>query len=448
MSALHTLPLADMLARFRAKDLLPSAYLAHHLARIAAHDPDLNSIVKLDGEAARTAALASDAAYASGQPRALDGIPVAIKDVIDVVGLPTTCHSRIRLDHVATRDAAAVAALRRAGAIILAKTATHEFAIGGPAFDLPFPPARNPWNRDHHPGGSSSGSAAGVAAGLFPAAIGTDTGGSVRHPASACGIVGLKPTYDAISRDGVFPLAFSLDHVGSLTRSVADAALLCDVMAQGRTTAARDIGRDIRGLRVGYVRHFHESDMVATPDVAAALDAAAARFGAAGATVVDVALPDLRSFAACNRIILQAEAIAVHGRWLRERPEDYCALSRRGILPGAFLSAEDLVQAQRRRRQLIAHVEAALQDVDVLLTASSMEVACRIDDAAEIARTYGRQARTPFNVTGHPAITLPSGLSAAGLPLSLQIAGRANDEATICRVAAAIELPRLSPPGV
>uniref|UniRef100_UPI00131C86C7 amidase n=1 Tax=Beijerinckia sp. L45 TaxID=1641855 RepID=UPI00131C86C7 len=324
MSALHRLPIADVLALFRAEKLRPSDYLAHHLARIAIHDGTIHSIIRLDGDAAKTAAFASDAAYAAGRPRgALDGIPIGIKDVIDVAGLPTTCHSAIRLDHVAKADAASVAALRQAGAIILAKTATHEFAIGGPAFDLPFPPARNPWNVNHHPGGSSSGSAAGLAAGLFPAAIGTDTGGSVRHPASACGLVGLKPTYDAISRDGVFPLAFSLDHVGSLGRSVADAALLCDVMAEGRIGAARDIGRDIAGLRVGYVRHFHEVDMVATPDVVAALDAGAERLREAGATVVDITLPDLHSFAACNRIILQAEAIAVHGRWLRERPEDY-----------------------------------------------------------------------------------------------------------------------------
>jgi aspartyl-tRNA(Asn)/glutamyl-tRNA(Gln) amidotransferase subunit A len=442
MTELHELSIEAVKSQFLARSLKPSDYLAALLARLAAYEDLIHSMVAIDAAGAEAAAVEADSAYAAGTPRgSLDGIPVAIKDVIDVAGLPTTCCSLLLLENIAPRDAIAVVALRRAGAIILGKSATHEFAIGGPAFDLPFPPARNPWNIAHHPGGSSSGCGAGVAAGFFPAAIGTDTGGSVRHPASACGIVGLKPTYDAISRNGVFPLAFSLDHVGSLARTVADAALLCDVMADGRTAATHQIGQPIRGVKVGYVRHFHATDMIADAEVAEALDAAAARLVDFGAEVHEVNLPSLPAFAAVNRIILQSEAISIHGRWLRETPESYCRLSRRGILPGVFLSAEDLVQAQRRRGQLIGAVETAFADVDVLLTASSMETPCRIDDEAEIARTYGRQARTPFNVTGHPAIALRSGMSRAGLPLSLQIAGRYHDEALICRVAAAIELP-------
>ena len=442
MSEPHELTVAAVRRRFLTRELAPSDYLAHLLRRMARYDGEIHSMTRLDEAGAMRAAAASDEAYAAGRPRGpLDGIPVAVKDVIDVAGLPTTCQSRHLLGHVARRDAVAVEHLRRAGAVILGKAATHEFAIGGPAFDLPFPPARNPWNPDHHPGGSSSGSGAGVAAGFFPVAVGTDTGGSVRHPASACGVVGLKPTYDAISRVGVFPLAFTLDHVGALGRTVADAALLCDVMAGGRTAAAGAIGQPVAGLKIGYVRHFHIRDLKAHAEVAAGLDAAAERLAGLGADVREVTLPNLLAFAAVNRVILHAEAIAIHGDRLRSRPEDYCALSRQALLTGAFLTAEDVVQAQRRRRELIEHVEVVLREVDVLLTASSMEPACRIDDDAEIARTYGRQARTPFNVTGHPAIALRSGLSRAGLPLSLQIAGRYDDEGTICRVAAAIELP-------
>jgi aspartyl-tRNA(Asn)/glutamyl-tRNA(Gln) amidotransferase subunit A len=447
MTELHELSIAAVKTRFLSRSLKPSDYLAALLARLAAYDDAIHSMIAIDSARAKADAVEADAAYAAGAPRGpLDGIPVAIKDVIDVAGLPTTCYSRLLLDNVAACDAVMVATLRRAGAIILGKSATHEFAIGGPAFDLPFPPARNAWNIAHHPGGSSSGSGAGVAAGFFPAAIGTDTGGSVRHPASASGVVGLKPTYDAISRSGVFPLAFSLDHVGSLARTVADAALLCDVMAEGRTAATHQIGQPIRGVKVGYVKHFHTADMIADAEVSEALDVAARRLADLGAQVSEITLPSLLAFASVNRIILQSEAIAVHGKWLRETPEAYCRLSRRGILPGIFLSAEDLIQAQRCRRQLIDAVESAFSDVDVLLTASSMETACRIDDEAEIARTYGRQARTPFNVTGHPAIALRSGMSRAGLPLSLQIAGRYHDEALICRVAAAIELPSAIPP--
>ena len=447
VSALHDLSIAAVRQHFLARDLTPSDFLAHLLRRMAEHDGGINSMTMLDEAGAGRAAAEADGAYAAGLPRGpLDGIPIAIKDVIDVAGLPTTCHSRLMLGNIAQRDAVAVARLRRGGAIILGKAATHEFAIGGPAFDLPFPPARNPWNANHHPGGSSSGSGAGVAAGFFPAAIGTDTGGSVRHPASACGIAGLKPTYEAIPRTGVFPLSFSLDHLGSLGRTVADAALLCDVMADGKTAAAGAIGEPVAGLRIGFVRHFHLEDMPADAETAAALETAARKLESLGADVREVALPSLLTFAAVNRIILQSEAIAIHGDWLRSRPDASCALSRRAILIGAFHTAEDLVQAQRRRRQLIEHVEAMFCEVDVLLTASSMEPACRIDDAAEVARTYGRQARTPFNVTGHPAIAIRSGMSRDGLPLSLQIAGRYHDEAMICRVAAAIELPVAMPP--
>ncbi len=437
----------DVLASFRASTSTPSAYLESLLARIAADDARIHAFVSLDPDEARVAAQAADAAYARGTAlRPLEGVPIGVKDVIDVNGMATTCHSRIRLDHRASADAACVAALRRDGAIILGKTSTHEFALGGPAFDLPFPPSRNPWDLSLHPGGSSSGTAAGVAAGFFPAGLGTDTGGSVRHPASACGLVGLKPTYDTISRKGIFPLAFSLDHVGAISRTVRDAALLCDRMSGEFTAAARDIGRSIEGLRVGYVRHFHEDDVPADADIAAGLDNGADRLRQAGVEVRDVRLPHLRSFAACNRILLQAEAIAVHGSWLRERPEDYCALSRKSLVAGAFLSAEDLVQAQRRRRQLIAAVNAVFRDVDVLLTASSMEFPCAIDDASEIERSYGRQARTPFNVTGNPAIVLPGTPSARGLPTSLQIVARPYDEATACRVASAVELTYVPPP--
>ena len=442
MTAFHELTIADLRPLFASRVLQPSAYLDHLLQRMDVHDGGLRSMICLDVEGAIRSAEAADAAYAAGRPRGpLDGIPLAIKDVIDVAGLPTTCHSRLMADNVAEQDAVAVRRLREAGAIILGKAATHEFAIGGPAFDLPWPPARNPWNPDHHPGGSSSGTGAGVAAGFFPAAVGTDTGGSVRHPASACGIVGLKPGYDAIPRKGVFPLAFSLDHVGSLARTVADAALVCDVMAAGNTAACSSIGQSIAGMKVGYVRHFHADDMPATAEISEALDAAAARLGDEGAEVREVTLPSLHSFAAVNRVILQSEALAVHGRWLRERPEDYCALSRRALLTGIFHTAEDLMQAQRRRRQLVEAVQAVFRHVDVLLTASSMDPPCRIDDAAEIDRTYGRQARTPFNVTGHPAIAIRSGSSKQGLPLSLQIAGRYQGEHVVCQVAGAIELP-------
>ena len=447
MTDLHWMSAASAAKAIAAKELSPVELMAALLARIEQLDPRLNAFIRLDGEAAMAAARTAEAEVAAGRLRGpLHGVPVGIKDIIDVAGLPTTGHSKILADNVATSDSVCVSKLRGAGAIVLGKLSTHEFAIGGPSFDLPWPPARNPWNTDHHPGGSSSGSGSGVAAGLFPMALGTDTGGSVRNPASCCGIVGLKPTYGLVSRRGVFPLSFTLDHVGPMTRTVADNALMLDVLAgydpadPGSAATRRGhygegLERDMRGLRVGFVRHFHEIDQPADPEVTAALEHVARTLQLEGAEIRDIHLPTLGEFAAVNRVILQSEAWAIHGPWLRERPGDYGQLARRRLMAGAFFAAGDYVQAQRRRLEMIAVVEEALRDVDVLLCASSMDPACRIDSPADIDRTYPRQARTPFNVTGHPALAMMAGVSVSGLPLSVQFVGRNFAEATLFQVA-------------
>jgi aspartyl-tRNA(Asn)/glutamyl-tRNA(Gln) amidotransferase subunit A len=422
------LGVADLAGAFRSGARSPADHLELLLARIDALDPQLHSFLHLDRDGAR-------AAVQDSPTGPLAGVPIAIKDVIDVAGMPTTCHSRVTSSAPATTDAAVVTRLRDAGAIILGKLATHEFAIGGPAFDLPWPPARNPWNSGHHPGGSSSGAGTAVAAGLVPAAIGTDTAGSVRHPASACGIVGLKPTIDAVPCTGVFPLAWSLDHVGPLTRDVADCALLFDVLA-ARTSAPP---KPVHGVRIGVVRHWHERDMIADREVAAALDRVVAALERAGARVADVTLPPLELLLTVNRVILQSEGFALHATNLRERPDQYGKLTRAALLPGAFTTAEDYLTVQRRRTELTAAMERVFETVDVLLCASSMEPPCRIDDEAAIAHTYLRSARQPFNLTGHPALAMMSGLSSDGLPLSVQFAGRRNDEAAVFGVAAAWE---------
>jgi aspartyl-tRNA(Asn)/glutamyl-tRNA(Gln) amidotransferase subunit A len=448
---LFWLSATEAAAAIRTRRLSPVELTQALLDRIERLDPRLNVFIRLDRNGAMDAAKAAEAEIAAGRSRGpLHGVPVGIKDIIDVAGLPTTCHSKILFDNLAAADAVCVSRLRSAGAIVLGKLSTHEFAIGGPSFDLPWPPARNPWNTDHHPGGSSSGSGSGVAAGLFPLALGSDTGGSVRNPASACGIVGLKPTYGLVSRRGVFPLSFTLDHVGPLTRTVADNALLLAAIAghdpcdpgsaaapAGHYAARLELG--LRGLRIGFIRHFHERDMPADPEVAAGLENVAGTLQQLGADIREMQLPTLREFAAVNRVILQSEAWAIHGTWLRERPGDYGQLARRRLLAGAFMSAGDYVQAGRRRLEMIAAVEAALREVDVLLCASSMDPPSRIEDMAETERTYPRQARTPFNVTGHPALAMMAGLSTSGLPLSVQFVGRNFAEATLFRVARAWE---------
>jgi aspartyl-tRNA(Asn)/glutamyl-tRNA(Gln) amidotransferase subunit A len=451
MSELHWMTAVEASRAFAAKTLSPVEYLTALLKRIDALDPKLHAFIRLDADAAMAAAKAAEAEIVAGRIRGpLHGVPVGVKDIIDVAGLPTTGHSKILVDNIATTDAVVIQKLRQAGAIMIGKLSTHEFAIGGPSHDLPFPAARNPWNPDHHPGGSSSGSGSGVAAGFFPMALGTDTGGSVRNPASACGIVGLKPTYGLVSRRGVFPLSYTLDHVGPLTRTVADNALMLDTIAgydpEDPGSAAtqsryfgRLLGRGVRDLRIGFVRHFHEKDMPAHPEVTAALEDVARVLQAEGAEVHSVTLPSLNEFSGINRVILGSEAWSIHAPWLRTRPGDYGKLARRRLMPGAFLNAGDYVSSQRRRLQLIAAVEDVMRDYDVLMCASSMDPASNIHDDVETNRTYPRQARTPFNTTGHPAIAMMSGLASTGLPTSVQFVGRNFDEATVFRVAAAYE---------
>ncbi|MBV9563756.1 MAG: amidase [Bradyrhizobium sp.] len=453
MSELQWMTATAAAAAIARRELSPVELVRFLLDRIGRLDPRLNAFIRVDAEAAMDQARAAEAEAGQGRLRGpLHGVPVGIKDIIDVRGLPTTCHSKIFEDAVAANaDADCVARLRAAGAIILGKLSTHEFAIGGPSLDLPWPPARNPWNRDHHPGGSSSGSGSGLAAGLFPMALGTDTGGSVRNPASACAIVGTKPTYGLVSRRGVFPLAFTLDHVGPMARTVADNAMMLGVLAghdprdpasvalPERSDYLGMLERGVRGLRVGFVRHFHAEDMPADPEVAAGLDRVAATLRSEGAEIVDVKLPPLPDFAAVNRVILQSEAWSIHSGWLSERPGDYGRLARRRLMSGAFIGAGDYVLASRRRARMIADVEAVLRQADILLCASAMDPPCRIDEPETVERTYMRQARTPFNVTGHPALAMPTGLSRDGLPLSVQFVARYFDEATLFRVARAWE---------
>ena len=452
MSELAFLTVTEAATLIRARKLSPVEYATALLARAERIDPRLNAFIRLTPERALEAARSAEEEIVAGRYRGpFHGIPYALKDIVNAVGLPTTGHSKILIDNVANADAVVTAKLRAAGGILLGKLSTHEFAIGGPSFDLPWPPARNPWHREYFPGGSSSGSGAGLAAGLFPAAIGSDTGGSIRNPASLCGIVGMKPTYGLVSRRGVLPLSFALDHVGPMTRTVRDNALMLQVIAghdDGDPASAdivipdytAELNRGVRGLKIGIIRHFYTKDVEADPEQVAALEAAVEALAKQGALVSEITLPPLADFSACGQIILAAEAYAVHEHWLKTRPEDYGARARERLLAGAELTAAQYLQAVRWRLALKQQTLGAFGDVDVAITASSMDPACRIDDIERLAANYWRQARMPFNVTGQPALVIPAGFSRGGLPLSLQIVGHPFGEAMCYRVAQAYEL--------
>ena len=419
------------------------------LARIRAADRDVHAFIRVEDEAALKAAQEADRELARGADRGpMHGIPYALKDIYDAAGLPTTCHSKLRVDHVADTDSAVAERFRNGGAILLGKLATHEFAFGGPSFDLPFPPARNPWNLERIPGGSSSGSAAAIAAGYLRVATGSCTGGSIRGPAAWCGAVGLKPTYGRVSRRGVFPLAWTLDHCGPLARSVEDAAIALQVMAghDPRDPASADrpvadyralLDRGVGGLAIGVPRHFFASEATLTADARRGIDTTLDLLRAAGADVDEIRLPEHKLFSACGRVIMTSEMYTLHQAELRTRIADYARLTVNRFVLGAAVGASDYINALRLRRILTASVDAALERYDVLLTAISLASAPPFDPPPS-PTAWALQANM-FNVTGHPALSVPVGLGADGMPLAVQIVGRAFDEETVLRVGRAIE---------
>jgi aspartyl-tRNA(Asn)/glutamyl-tRNA(Gln) amidotransferase subunit A len=442
--------IAEAAALLKAGELSPVELTNSCLNRIDRLDFTLRAFVRVLAPQALKAAREAEAEIAAGNYRGpLHGIPIGLKDIIDVAGVPTTAHSHLLLDNIAGSDATVTRRLRDAGAVILGKLATHEFAMGGPSFDLPWPPARNPWNTMHFTGGSSSGSGAAIAAGLCLGALGTDTGGSIRLPAAFCGIAGLKPTYGRVSRAGVIPLSYSLDHVGPMTWTVEDNLLMLQVLAGADpadpasvdapvpdyTTA---LAPDLRGLRVGIVTSLMTEAATQT-EVVNAVTAAASRLGALGAIVDEAKLPSLRDFGDCGLVIMLGEAAALHGKDLRERPEKYGEILRDRLMLGALLTAADYVEATRMRRELVARFNQLMTRFDVLVTASAPMTAPRLTGVPKFMLFEAPPITMPFNVVGAPALSICCGFGVNGLPIGLQIVGRPFEEATVYRVAHAYE---------
>jgi aspartyl-tRNA(Asn)/glutamyl-tRNA(Gln) amidotransferase subunit A len=442
VSDLAFLTIADGARRLAAGTLTPLAWTEAVLERIACVDPALNCYITVTADDALAAAhAATRAVAATGWRGGLHGVPLGLKDAIATAGVRTTAHSRLLQDNVPTRDAALVARLRQAGAILLGKHALYEFCYGGPSFDLPWPPARNPWDPARITGGSSSGTAAAIAAGLAPGGIGSDTGGSIRQPASFCGVAGLKPTRGLVPCDGVTPLSFTLDTAGPMAWTAEDCAEILDAVA-GTTTAAR-IGRGVAGLRIGVLRDFFDGAMQAAPAVKAALDAACGVLRDLGAVVGTARFPPLADLDACGRVIVLAEGYAVHEAQLKRDPSVYGRFGRHRFALGAYLSAADYAQALRQRTRLTAEADRAFADWDLLLTANEISVAPRFEDAAaSFPFVQSPSLRIPFNVTGYPALAVCCGF-ADGLPLGMQIiAPRGRDELAL---AAGVAYERATP---
>lgn len=429
----------------RATDLVEAS-----LRRIDALDGSLHAFITVMHDRARAAARKADDELREGRRRGpLHGVPVALKDIIDLRDVPTTAHSKILADNVAVANAAVADRLEDAGMIVVGKLSLHEFARGAPTDRLPWPNALNPWNRDHACGGSSSGSAVAVAAGMVPLGLGTDTGGSIRFPAACNGVVGLKPTYGAVSRRGILPLSFSLDHAGPITRTVEDCALALQVLASHDALdpgSARfepgdysaKLGLTMKGRRIGIARGYNvESGIDA--ETTTAVEEAARAFAQLGATVEEVELPRRALFDAATWTIILAEGFAIHRDMLASRPLDYGRTARERLSIGALVTGGDFVQAMRVRRRLTSELDGAIRRYDAILcgTAASAAPALASVDDGPWRRSHPITA--PFNLTGHPAIAVPAGFGANGLPLSIQLVGHYFGEARLFGIADAYE---------
>ena len=445
------LTIAEAAQLIAARKLSPVELTRAHLARIAARNPELHAFLLVTEERALADARAAEARQMAGDLRGkLDGIPIAHKDIYNTANIRTTAHSRLLEHNVPTADAFTVRRWAEAGTVLLGKLATHEFALGGPSFDLPWPPARNPWNTEHFTAGSSSGTAAAVAAGLVLGGTGSDTGGSIRGPAALCGIAGIKPTYGLSSRAGILPLAFTLDHAGPMAWTAEDCAILLQAMAGhdpadpasvDRAVAdfSADLDKGAKGLRIGVVRHFHEDDNRVSDATLAGINAALDFYRAEGAEVRDITLSPLADYNAPGYLIMLTEAMALHAPWLRSRFNDYGEMMGARMAVAAMVSGSDITQAQRRRRVLCQEMAAAMADVDILITATAPGEAPRIDSLGNWTSMEKPGFTMPFNITGYPAISICIGFGAGGLPVAMQLVAKPFAEPTVFRAAHAYE---------
>src|SRR5439155_8809067 len=415
------LTIAEAARLIEHRELSPVELVDSRLARIEKLDRRVHAFIRVLDDQALADARAAETEINAGKYRGpLHGIPIGLKEIYETAGVATTGHSKVMQDHVPKADAFSVTRLREAGAIIMGKLATHEFALGGPSFDLPWPPARNPWDTSRFTGGSSSGTGAAVAAGLVLGGPGSATGGSIRGPAAYCGLAGIKPTYGLVSRMGVLPLAFSLDHAGPLAWNAEDCAILLQAMAghdPSDPASASRLVPDYRaalqgavtGLRIALIRHFYESDNAANAATGPAIATAAKTFEGLGCNVREVTLSPLADWAACGGAILNAEAYAVHEANLRTRFTDYGEIFRDRMALAGLITGADYVQALRRRRELVDELDGAMADLDLVMTAATPSEAPLIDAVPKFAILERPSLTMPFNVTGSPAMSVCCG---------------------------------------
>ena len=447
-SNLYHLTIGQASELLRTQQLSPVELTRAFLDRIKATDDQLHSYLLVLQEQALADARVAEAEIRRGEYKGpMHGIPFALKDLYDTAGVRTTSGSRVDIDRVPAEDATTTARLKAAGGILLGKLAMHEFALGGPDFTTPFEPARNPWNTAHVTGGSSSGSGSAVAAGQCMGALGSCTGGSIRGPASLCGIVGLKATYGRVSRAGVVTLSWSQDHCGPMTWTVEDTAYMLQAIAgydpKDPTTSrapvpdySLSLREDIRGVKIGVPRHFFFSNEPGVnQEVVSIVDRQLGVLEELGAELVEVTIPSLEYVRPANVVIMLTEAYAYHEPNLKSRPHEFGEMVRARFRIGGMLSASDYVQAQRTRKLVKREVAQMLEQVDLLVSPTMTQPAAAFEGYDSTSTVRGPSFTAPYNLTGLPAISVPCGFTEAGLPVGMQLAGKPFDEPGVIRAA-------------
>jgi aspartyl-tRNA(Asn)/glutamyl-tRNA(Gln) amidotransferase subunit A len=454
--ALISRPIHQLAPLLQKKEISPVELFNEAVERVHQLQPKLNSFITVTEQEGRKAATEAESEIRKGHYRGpLHGIPISIKDLFATRGVRTTAGSKVLAQWIPDYDATAVARLHQAGMVLVGKTHMHEFAYGVTSDNPHYGPARNPWDPTRVPGGSSGGSAAAVASSQCAASLGSDSGGSIRTPAAVCGVVGLKPTYGRVSRYGAVPLAWSLDHVGPLTKSVEDAAIMLAAIAgpdpMDPSSSSRpipdyrkDMRGSIRGLRLGVPRQYFFEHV--DPEIQKLVGAAIHQLESMGATLVEVDIPDLENCSAMEAHITLAEATSYHEPYLKKQADDYGPTVRTNLEAGRYLLATDYVKSQRARTLLQHNFNEAFKRAEVIVSPTLPalpplvgEVWVQSGDLREHVIDAFLRFNIPYDLTGFPAISIPCGLGSTGLPIGLQIAGKAFDETTVLRVANAYE---------
>jgi aspartyl-tRNA(Asn)/glutamyl-tRNA(Gln) amidotransferase subunit A len=446
------LTVAEAAKQIKAKKLSPVELAKAFLARIETIDPLVHSYILVTPEVALADAKAAESEIMAGRYRGpFHGIPYTVKDNLETKGIVTTGNSALFKEYVPTKDAFSVKLLKEAGGVLLGKAALRELALGVRHDTLPWPYPLNPWNRKYEfGGGSSTGSATAVSACLAMAALGTDTGGSVRNPSGFCGLAGMKPTYGRISRAGVIPNTFSLDSVGPMTWTVEDCALMLNVVSgfdpddpgsqcEPVPDFTKDLGKGLKGLRIGVLRYFYENDLPKDDETRLAFEAAVKKLAELGAKVEDFEMRPLEEYTAVKVMLSNSEFYSVYEEDIRERPHLLGKKLRTRAAAGMMVNASDYIQAMRQRLKLAEHMRECFKNFDAMVTLTTIGPA-PIDEPDRPTRTLQPPNLTmPFSISGLPAMSVPTGFDRNGLPLAMQIAGKAFDEATVFRVGHAYE---------